>query len=127
MTEMEAIYGFWSDFSIPAFEKHAVPTKENEGAPDYPYLTFEWKTDPFGSPVSLTASLWYRSPSYEDVENKKKEIFERIGRGGIFLPYMDGTIWLKRREPFARYMKNEENDTVKRVDLNISAEFWTEE
>ena len=127
MTEMEAMYDFWSSFSIPAFEKHAVPAKGSVGTPDYPYLTFEWKTAPFGSEVALTASLWYRSLSYADAENKKKEIAERIGRGGAFLPYDGGAIWLKSGEPFARFMKNEEDDAVKRVDLNISAEFWTEE
>ena len=127
MTEMEAIYDFWSSFSLPVFEKQSVPTKEYEGSPDFPYLTFEWKTDRFGSEMALTASLWYRSPSFAETEMKIKEMAERIGRGGIFLPCRGGTIWLKRGKPFASFMKNEADDAVKRVDLHISAEFWMEE
>ena len=127
MTEMEAIYDFWSGFSLPVFEKHSVPTKGHGGSPDYPYLTFEWKTDHFGSEMALTASLWYRFSSLAEMEMKIKEMAEHIGRGGIFLPCRGGTIWLKRGEPFARFMKNEADDAVKRVDLNISAEFWMEE
>ena len=127
MTEMETIFGFWRRFSLPAFERNTVPVKAEEGAFDYPYLTFEMKTDHFGREVPLAASLWYRSSSYAEAEEKQREIAEYIGRGGIFLPCRDGVIWLKRGSPFACFTKDDEADAVKRMDLNISVEFLAEE
>lgn len=127
MTKSEALYNFWSGFGLTAFERNAVPTKGEDGAPGFPYLTYDVEAGGFGSVMPLTASLWYRSSSWREAEEKGEKIFGYIGRGGVFLRFDGGVLWLKRGDSFAKRSGDGSDDMVKRMDLNISVEFWTEE
>jgi len=127
MTKAEALFAFWSRFGLAAFEENAIPTGEDEAAPEYPYLTYEVQTDGFGSAIPLSASLWFRSASWRRAEEKKEKIARHIGRGGVFLPCDGGSVWIRRGSPFAQRMGDGSDDMVKRMYLNISVEFWTED
>jgi hypothetical protein len=128
MTCTEALFRFWNGFGIAAYEKNAVPERGDGNTPlSFPYLTYEVETDGFGQTVSLGASLWFLSSSWERAEEKQEEIARYIGRGGVFLPYDGGVIWIRRGSPFAKRAGDHADDMVKQIKINVSVEFWTEE
>ena len=120
MTKAAAIYLFWSGFGLTAYEENTVPTDAA-----FPYITYQLVTDSFGREVPVTASIWYRSESWTDINAKTEEISQKISRGGKIIPCDGGAIWLKRGQPFAQNMRDESDDLIKRKYLNITAEFMT--
>ena len=128
MTKEEALYNFWSSFGLPAYEENSVYAMASQGnAPVLPYITYEVVTDSFdGGSTSLTASLWYRDMSWVDITNKKDMISSTIGMGGILKPIDGGQMWIKRRSPFSQSMGDGSDDMIKRIVLNISVEYWTQ-
>lgn len=123
MTKEAAIYQFWSGFGLPAYEENSVPTGDE--APDFPYITYSVVTGEFDRPVSLSASLWYRSTSWTLNNAKTQEISTAIGRGGEMLRVDDGVLWIKRGSPFAQSMGDPSDDMIKRKYINIEAEYIT--
>lgn len=124
MTKASALYNFFSSFDIEAYEETLVPT--GEGAPKFPYLTYQLITDSFDNEVLIPVSLWYRSEaSLLALNSKTEEISQRIGRGGVFLDCDGGKIWIKRGSPFAQTMSDPEDNTIRRKYINITAEFLT--
>ena len=120
MTKAAAIYQFWSGFGLTAYEENTVPTDAA-----FPYITYQLVTDSFDREIPLTASLWYRSESWADINAKTEEISQTISRGGKIISCDGGAIWLKRGQPFAQNMGDESDDLIKRKYLNITAEFMT--
>ena len=120
MTKAAAIYQFWSGFGLTAYEENTVPTDAA-----LPYITYQLVTDSFDREIQLTASLWYRSESWTAINAKTEEISQTISRGGKIIPCDGGAIWLKRGQPFAQNMGDENDDLIKRKYLNITAEFMT--
>ena len=120
MTKAAAIYKFWSSFGLTAYEENTVPTDAA-----FPYITYQLVTDSFDREIPLTASLWYRSARWSDINAKTEEISQTISRGGKIIPCDGGAIWLKRGQPFAQSMGDESDDLIKRKYLNITAEFMT--
>ena len=123
MTKEEALQEFFSSFDLESFVEYTVPTGED--APGFPYLTYSFTTDDFGVQVALYADLWYRDTSWVSINAKTQEIGDRLGRGGVMIPCDGGAIWLKRGQPFAQSMGDEDDDTIRRKHLNITAEFIT--
>ena len=123
MTKAAAIYQFWKSFGLPTYEENSVPTGDN--APALPYLTYQFATDDFGKEVALTSSLWYRSTSWTQANEKAEEISKAIGRGGKMLPCDGGAIWIKKGTPFAQNMGDECDDMIKRKYLNLVVEYFT--
>lgn len=129
MTKAGALYEFWGRFRLPRYEESSVPTGED--SPKFPYITYQVVTDSFGTNVALTASLWYRSESWVAINAKTEEISNAIGRGGQILHCDDGGIWIRRGQPFAQSMGDDEDrsgstdNMIKRKLLNITAEFLT--
>lgn len=124
MTKESALYKFWSGFGIPAYEENNVFTLEK--APNYPYITYEVQTDSFeGGSIPLSASIWYRSTSWTEINEMKRKVSERIGNGGTIIKCDDGGIWLTRSTPFAQNMGDDTDDMVKRVLINVTAQFIT--
>ena len=120
MTKAAAIYQFWNSFGLIAYEENSVP---DDAA--FPYITYQLVTDSFDREIPLTASLWYRSESWTEINAKTEEISQKISRGGKVVPCDGGAIWLKRGQPFAQSMGDESDDLIKRKYLNITAEFIT--
>ena len=124
MTKASALYNFFSSFGIEAYEETLVPTGDE--APKFPYLTYQLITDSFDNEVLIPVSLWYRSEaSLLALNSKTEEISQRIGRGGVFLDFDGGKIWIKRGSPFAQTMSDPEDNTIRRKYINITAEFLT--
>ena len=120
MTKAAAIYQFWNSFGLTAYEENTVPTDAA-----FPYITYQLVTDSFDREVPVTASLWYRSESWTDINAKTDEISHKISRGGKIISCDGGAIWLKRGQPFAQNMGDESDNLIKRKYLNITAEFMT--
>ena len=120
MTKAAAIYQFWSGFGLTAYEENTVPTNAA-----FPYVTYQLVTDSFGREIPITASLWYRSESWTDINAKTEEISQKISRGGKIIACDGGAIWIKRGQPFAQNMGDESDGLIKRKYLNITAEFMT--
>ena len=122
MDKFQAIHSFWSSFKIPAYDESTVPT--GDSAPEMPYITYDVVVSSFGTPVAMSASIWYYGSSWSQITTKLMEIEARIGRGGVFLPCDGGAIWVAQGTPFAQRM-SDENDMVRRIFINIEAEFIT--
>lgn len=118
MNKAQAFHSFWSSFGLKAYDATSVP----DDTP-MPYITYELATDSFGEQLSLTASLWYRSSSWADVQQKEMEIAEYIGRGGKMVTYDDGAFWIRRGTPWAIRLVGEGDEYVKLMSLNIEVEF----
>ena len=120
MTKAAAIYQFWSSFGLTAYEENTVSDNAK-----FPYITYQLVTDSFDREIPLSASLWYRSESWTEINAKTEEISQKISRGGKIISCDGGAIWLKRGQPFAQNMGDESDDLIKRKYLNITAEFMT--
>lgn len=119
---------FWKSFNIPAYEENSIPTGKNK--PSFPYITYEASTATFNEPIALTASLWFRSPSWEPALDKADEVAERINMGGAFIEPDDcsGCIWIKRGQPFIQRLPDEaEDNMIKRILLNLDVEFISDD
>lgn len=119
MNKSQALQKFWSSFGIPAYDQYTVPQTAK-----MPYITYSVSEADFGYPVSLTASIWYRSQSWEQVTLKSYEIAKALSLGGKILKIDDGGIWIYKGSPFSQRM-SDTDDTVRRIVLNITAEFFT--
>lgn len=121
MDKQQALYSFWNGFGLQAYEQNNVPDDAL-----MPYITYsESITDIIGREVSLTASLWYFSPNHSRAEiiGKTNAIAEAIGLGGKTISFDDGMMWVKKGVPFAQPMDEPSDARVKRMVLNLSAEF----
>ena len=120
MTKAAAIYQFWSGCGLTAYEENSVPDDAT-----FPYITYQLVTDSFDRETQFAASLWYRSESWTGINAKTEEISQKISRGGKIVSCDGGAIWLKRGQPFAQNMGDENDNLIKRKYLNITAEFMT--
>ena len=113
----QALQSFWASFTIPAYDESTVP----DGA-KLPYITYSVSINDFKVPVVMTANIWYRDTSWNDITNKYIEIENAIGMGGKMIPYEDGAIWLYKGSPFAQRVRDED-DMIRRIYLNVEAEY----
>ena len=120
MDKFQALNSFWNRFGIPAYDENSVPDNAV-----MPYLTYEVVSDSFENEVAVTNNLWYNSTSWAGISQKAKQIGDLIGMGGSLIQFDDGAIWIKRASPFAQRV-GAENDTTKRIVLNFSMEFISE-
>ena len=123
----QALHNFWSSFDIMAIdEQSAYDSKTLEELNIvYPYITYEVATDAFGAAVSIGADLWDKNTSWARVSQKAEQIAETIGRGGVMQPCTGGAIWITRGSPFAQRVAAENDYDVRRIHININAEFLT--
>lgn len=118
MNKMQALNTFWNSFTLPAYDENTVPDTAV-----LPYITYSAGEDDFNRPVSLRASLWYRSNKWDEITSKMNEISEYISRGGRLVKYDGGAIWITKGSPFAQRMNDPEDDSIRRIFMNIEAEF----
>ena len=123
MDKAQAIHQFWSSF-LKAYDENTVPTGED--APDFPYITYSLTEDNIGNNVIMHASLWYRSPSWSELEAKVAEIAAAISRLDP-IPVDGGYVWIKRSPSFAqRGKKDPTDDMIRSYNINITTEYLTE-
>lgn len=121
MDKEQAIHSFWSSFGIPAYDANTVPDDAV-----MPYITYSVATGALEDVLLLNASIWYRSTSWRDVAEKTKQIAEYVGAGGHKLMRVDGGyLFLTQGSPFSQRMPDQSDDMIRRVYININAEFFT--
>lgn len=118
MNKSQALYKFWSGFGIPAYEQNSVPDDAL-----LPYITYSEATSTIGNVTPLSASIWYFDDGWADIISKANEISEGIGYGGATVQYDNGLLWVNRGQPFAQRMNEPSDNRIKRMLLNIYAEF----
>lgn len=119
MTADKALHQFFNSFGIPAFPETAVPDDQ-----EMPYITYPFAMSLFDDgPVLMTVYLWYKTASEAIPTAKGMEIIQAIGRGGCTVNIDGGYIWLMVGSPAMRTVPDEEN-TIKRRAINITAEFF---
>lgn len=122
MDRAQAYHNFWSGFGWTAYDSYSVPSSELN--PAIPRITYDFGAGEFEDEIMLSASLWDISHSWSRVQAKAEEIYEAIGLAGRIIPYDKGKIWIKRGTPFYQRMPDE-NDSVRRIYLNLEVEFFT--
>lgn len=121
MNKEQAIQKLWSSFGIPAYDEQTVPDDAK-----MPYITYQVATDSIDRVVNLSASIWYRSSSWKDVSNKCDEIARYLaGQGFAKIELDNGYVWFVKGTPFAQRMSDPEDDMIRRIYLNVQAEFLT--
>ena len=120
MNKSQALHRFWSGFGLPAYDQYTVPQNAQ-----MPYITYSVSEADFGVKVGLTGSIWYRSPSWEAIELKSYEIARAISLGGKVITTDGGLMWIYRGSPFSQRM-SDTDDTVRRIVINVTAEFFNE-
>lgn len=123
MDKEQGLYSFWSSYDIPAYDERTVPTGND--APEMPYITYQVVTDNIDHPVAITASLWYRSTSWQEITAKQHEIENDIGYGGKIVALDKGYLWITRGTPFAQRFGDDSDDTVRRIIINLMVEYLT--
>ena len=118
MNKEQALYDFWASFGVPAYEVTSVPDTAS-----YPRITYEGLTDNFGNGVATTISVWSRSTSWAEAEAIKRNIETRLTRGGYTQAFDYGAIWIKRASPFAQRLGEPEDDSIRRIVINLEYEF----
>ena len=120
MDKAQALSAFWSGFGWPAYDEGTVP--ENAG---YPRITYNVVMDSLDHPVALYASLWDYGTSWERVSKKAYEIAQAVAElYPSAIPFDDGRIYITPGTPFAQRM-TDENDMVRRIYINITAEYFS--
>lgn len=117
MDKFQAYDNFWNGFNLIAYDQSTVPDDA-----ELPYITYSVSENDLNHPVSVSASIWYRSKRWDNVSLKLEEVSNRIGRGGVMIPFDDGSIWIKKGTPFAQRM-SDPNDSIRRISMNLEVEF----
>ena len=129
MDKLQAYNTFWKSFGIPAYDGLSVPEKVYDEASqkmiplEPPYITYNAVYDSFGASFPTTASLWYRETGWTDVSRKAEEIANAITRGGKMVGYDGGAFWIRRGTPWAQRMTDPNDDSIRRILLNLEIEF----
>ena len=124
MTKAAALYQFFAQFGLDAYEENSVYALEQP--PVFPYLTYEVQTDAFGDyDAPLSVSLWYRSTSWASANAKVEEISALIGRSGVRIKIDGGFLLIMRGSPFAQSLGDPSDDMIKRKLLNVSVRYYT--
>lgn len=124
MDKEQAIHNFWSSFGLPAYDEQTIPSGPDSPKP--PYITYEVVVGNIENAVSLSASLWYRGTSWAPITEKLHEIEQYLGYGGVIHKIDGGRVWFMRGSPFAQRMSDDSDSMIRRIYINVTAEFLTE-
>lgn len=122
MDKSQAINTFWNSFGIPAYDEYTVPDGTS-----MPYITYEASLDAVGMDAPMTASLWYRSSSWEAISQKAEEISSRISYSYYIKAIDGGYMVIKRGNVFAQRLNDPDDPDVRRILISILVEFLTED
>jgi hypothetical protein len=126
MDKVQAIHSFWNSFGIKAYDETTVPDEMSFTNPNNedlsPLITYEVSIGDYGENVASAVSVWYYGDSWKDIEAKVKQIDERLSNGGVQIPYDEGSIWIKKANPF-RQRVLDSNDMVRRYLINTYIEY----
>lgn len=118
MTKPQAIFTFFNSFGLEAYPMTAVPDGQK-----FPFIVYEGNIGNTGDQISISAQIWMHTDSEALLNDKAEEISERIGMGGNVIHHDNGTIWIKRGNPWSIPITHQTDNTTKGRALNIELEF----
>ena len=119
MDKAQALQNFWESFGIPAYEQTTVPDTAT-----MPYITYSVSTDSLGNVVNMTASVWYHSTSWKDISIKTEQIAKRIVEmQPPAIKFDGGRLYIAKGTPFAQRMADPSDNMIRRMYINIQAEY----
>lgn len=121
MDKSQAINTFWNSFGIPAYDEYTVPDGTS-----MPYITYNASFDAVNMDVPMTASVWYRDSSWENISKKVEQISQTIGYSYYIKAIDGGYMVVKRGNVFAQRMNDPDDLDVRRILVSILVEFLTE-
>lgn len=122
MNKAQALHKFWSSFGLKAYDENVVLDSKTP----FPYIGYQSATDALGSVLNLSASLWYRGDDGSQIEAKTEEIAKVLPAHGYYIMPVDGGyVWIQRGRPFAQRMGDPDDPLIRRMIINIQAEFLT--
>lgn len=121
MDKSQAINTFWNSFGIPAYDEYTVPDGTS-----MPYITYNASFDAVNMDVPMTASVWYRDSSWENISKKVEQISQTIGYSYYIRAINGGYMVVKRGNVFAQRMNDPDDLDVRRILISILIEFLTE-
>ena len=127
MDNWQAQQAFWSSFGWPAYDDQTTFTEGDQ--PAYPHITYESADGDFGAEMQLSIHLWDRFGSWAGLKQKAAAIKAALKDGGKKLDTDSGQIWLKIPDgvDFSRpFPTGSSDELVKRIMINVSAEFLTD-
>lgn len=119
MDKFQAQQSFWSSFGLTAYDENTVPDDA-----EYPYLTYQAVVGSLEGEMTVSANLWYRSHSWEEISKKALQIEKSINQ----VKRIDGG-YIKVRKPdsnFAQRLREESDELVRRILLTVNIEFLSE-
>lgn len=120
MNKAQALHSFWNSFGIPAYDSSTVP---EDLSSDF-YITYDAATDSLDKPVPLSASIWKkRTFSWDEITQKAEQISDSLIQVKT-IPLDIGYLYITRGQPFAQRMPDED-ESIRRIYINIMAEFLT--
>lgn len=120
----QALHRFWSSFGWTARDENTVPDNAMQLYGGH-YITYAVSTAALGEPVPISASLWCKDTSWTAITQKANEMAESIGWGGKLIRFDGGYLWIVRGVPFSQRMADDD-DTIRRIYINCTAEFLSE-
>lgn len=119
MDKAQALQTFWESFGIPAYEQTTVPETAK-----MPYITYSVSTDSLDNVVNMSASVWYHSTSWKDISEKTEQIARYIvGMNPPSIKFDGGRLYIAKGNPFAQRMADPNDSMIRRMYLNIQAEY----
>lgn len=119
MNKAQAIHSFWNSFGLKAYDQFTVPQTAK-----MPYITYNVSEAEIDTYVGLYGSLWYYGTSWEQAELKSAEIARHIARMSP-IKVDGGYLFINLGTPFSQRLQDED-DNVRRIYINLQAEFLTE-
>ena len=122
MDKEQALHQFWSGFGWTARDENTVPDDAMTRFNGH-YITYAVSTASLNEPIPISGNLWCKDSSWASITAKAEEIAQTIGVGGLLIPYDGGYLWICRGVPFSQRMPDEVDNTIRRIYINLMAEF----
>jgi len=123
MNKDAAIHAFFSSFGLVAYPAVSVPTSGDE-KPSFPYITYTIATDSDLNRTVASASVYYRSETWTDLNSKVRQISEAVGTKAV-IECDEGAIIIRKGSPFAQPMGDDSDNMIKRKVLTFEVLFAT--
>lgn len=122
MTKDAVIQSFFESFGLNAYPATSVPTGSD--APNFPYITYNAPTDSDLERTAVSASVWYRTTNWTQLNSKVRQISEIVGQGKV-LKCDDGAIVIRKSTPFSQPLGDDSDNMIKRKVLTFEFLFAT--
>lgn len=122
MNKEQALHQFFSSFGWTAYDEGTVP----DGA-DIPRITYSVSVGTLDRPVMIACSLWDKSYSWASVTQKAEQISKALrDMYPPAIPFDGGRIYITPGSPFAQRMSDTNDDTIRRIYINLEVEYFTD-